>query len=57
MFGVEPLPRDHPMREAPNTVLTPHIGYVTTGTYEIFYGDAVEDVAAWLRGEPVRVVE
>ena len=57
VFGVEPLPRDHPMREAPNTVLTPHIGYVTTGTYEIFYGDAVEDIAAWLRGEPVRVVE
>jgi phosphoglycerate dehydrogenase-like enzyme len=57
VFATEPLPRDHPLREAPNTVLTPHIGYVTTGTYEIFYRDAVEDVAAWLRGEPVRVVD
>src|SRR4051794_38505538 len=56
VFAIEPLPRDHPLREAPNTVLTPHIGYVTTGTYEIFYPEAVEDVAAWLRGEPVRVL-
>jgi phosphoglycerate dehydrogenase-like enzyme len=57
VFDVEPLPRDHPLRDAPNTVLTSHIGYVTTGTYEIFYGDAVEDIAAYLRGEPIRVVE
>jgi phosphoglycerate dehydrogenase-like enzyme len=56
VFAVEPLPADHPLRSAPRTVVTPHIGYVTTGTYEIFYRDAVEDVAAWLRGEPVRVL-
>ena len=37
---------------APNTLLTPHLGYVTAGTYERFYGDAVEDIAAFLRGEP-----
>jgi phosphoglycerate dehydrogenase-like enzyme len=57
VYDVEPLPRDHPLREAPNTVLTPHIGYVTTDNYAIFYGDAVEDVAAYLRGEPIRIVE
>jgi phosphoglycerate dehydrogenase-like enzyme len=56
VFDVEPLPRDHPLRTAPRTVLTPHIGYVTTGAYEIYYREAVEDVAAWLRGEPVRVL-
>jgi phosphoglycerate dehydrogenase-like enzyme len=38
-------------------VLTPHLGYVTERTYEVFYGDAVDDVAAWLAGSPVRVVE
>ena len=37
-------------------MLTPHIGYVTTGTYEVFYREAVEDIAALLRGEPVRVL-
>jgi phosphoglycerate dehydrogenase-like enzyme len=56
VYDVEPLPPAHPLRSAPNTVLTPHIGYVTTGTYEVFYRDAVEDIAAWLRGAPVRVL-
>jgi phosphoglycerate dehydrogenase-like enzyme len=56
VYDTEPLPPDHPLRSAPNTVLTPHVGYVTTGTYAVFHGDAVEDVAAWLAGEPVRVL-
>jgi phosphoglycerate dehydrogenase-like enzyme len=56
VFHVEPLPREHPLRTAPNTVLTPHIGYVSTGTYEIFYREAVEDIAAFRDGRPVRVL-
>ena len=50
-------PRDHPLRWAPRTLLTPHIGYVTGGGYQLFYGDAVEDIRAWMDGAPVRVVE
>jgi phosphoglycerate dehydrogenase-like enzyme len=57
VYDIEPLPPGHPLRSAPNTVLTPHIGYVTTGTYEVFFRDAVEDIAGFLRGEPVRVVQ
>jgi phosphoglycerate dehydrogenase-like enzyme len=57
VFDTEPLPADHPLRSAPNTVLTPHIGYVTESTYEVFYGQAVEDIAAWRDGAPVRVLE
>jgi phosphoglycerate dehydrogenase-like enzyme len=56
VYAKEPLPVDHPLREAPRTLLSPHLGYVTTGTYDVFYGDAVEDIAAWMRGEPVRVL-
>ena len=56
VFDVEPLPPDHPLRSAPNTVLTPHIGYVSTGTYEIFYREAVEDIHAFVAGTPVRVI-
>jgi phosphoglycerate dehydrogenase-like enzyme len=56
VFDVEPLPIDHPLRTAPNTVLTPHLGYVSRGSYEIYYRDAVEDIAAWWRGTPVRVL-
>src|SRR3954464_9254460 len=57
VYDEEPLPKDHPLRSAPRTVLTPHLGYVTRDTYELFYGDAVEDVAAWLAGAPVRVLD
>jgi phosphoglycerate dehydrogenase-like enzyme len=57
VYDTEPLPPDHPLRSAPNAVLTPHLGYVTSGTYERFYGDAVEDIAAFLRGSPIRVIE
>ena len=35
-------------------MLTPHLGYVTEDTYEVFYREAVEDVAAWLAGDPIR---
>ena len=56
VFGTEPLPREHPLRTAPNTVLTPHLGYVTDGNYARCYADAVEDVAAFLGGAPVRVL-
>jgi phosphoglycerate dehydrogenase-like enzyme len=56
VYEPEPLPEEHPLRRAPRSVLTPHIGYVTDGTYEIFYRDAVEDIARWRAGDPVRVL-
>jgi phosphoglycerate dehydrogenase-like enzyme len=56
VYDREPLPSDHPLRRAPNTVLTPHIGYVTEDTFRVFYEQSVEDVEAWLAGEPVRVI-
>jgi phosphoglycerate dehydrogenase-like enzyme len=55
-FGVEPLPDDHPFRRLDNLVVTPHLGYVTDGCYRIFFHDIVEDIAAWLDGNPIRVV-
>ena len=56
-FDVEPLPADHPFRSLPNIVITPHLGYVTEETYRIFYGHALEDIQAFLRGAPVRVLQ
>jgi len=56
VFGVEPLPRDHPLLVAPNTLLTPHLGYVTEETYRIFYEEALEDFEAFLAGRPIRVL-
>ncbi|HEY8526576.1 MAG TPA: D-2-hydroxyacid dehydrogenase family protein [Acidimicrobiales bacterium] len=57
VFDREPLPADHPLRSAPRTVLTPHIGYVTDGLYEQFFREIVEDVAAFAAGAPIRVIE
>lgn len=56
VYDEEPLPPDHPLRRLPNTVITPHLGYVTEETYRIFYGQALEDIVAYLRGEPIRVL-
>jgi len=56
VFDPEPLPADHPFRSLPNIVVTPHLGYVTEETYRVFYGHALEDVQAFLRGAPVRVL-
>jgi len=56
VYDREPLPADAALRTAPRTVLTPHLGYVTRDTYRVFYGDAVEDVAAFLRGTPIRAL-
>jgi phosphoglycerate dehydrogenase-like enzyme len=56
VYDVEPLPPDHPLRTLPNVVLTPHLGYVTENSYRAFYGGAVEDIAAFLAGSPVRVL-
>ncbi|MEX0408253.1 D-2-hydroxyacid dehydrogenase family protein [Aquibium sp. LZ166] len=55
-FDQEPLPAGHPLRGMANVVATPHLGYVTAETYAIYYADAVEDIAAWLAGSPVRVL-
>lgn len=52
----EPLPVDHRLRSTPRTVLTPHLGYVTKDTYRIFFTQAVEDIAAWIAGKPIRVL-
>jgi len=57
VYETEPLPPDHPYRRLANVVATPHIGYVTQDCYRIFYDQIVEDVMAFLDGNPVRVIE
>lgn len=56
VYDAEPLAPDHPIRTCPRTLLTPHLGYVTDGCYQGFYGQMVEDIEAWLAGKPVRVL-
>ena len=56
VFDEEPLPLDHPLRRTANTVITPHIGYVTQETYTVFFAETVENIQAFLHGAPVRVL-
>ncbi|GGE31724.1 2-hydroxyacid dehydrogenase [Agaricicola taiwanensis] len=54
VFDTEPLPSDHPFRTLRNVVATPHIGYVSRENYMLFYGQVVEDIAAFAAGNPIR---
>jgi phosphoglycerate dehydrogenase-like enzyme len=56
VYDVEPLPAGDPLRTAPRTVLTPHLGYVTERTMARWYDDVIEDIAAWRRGDPIRII-
>lgn len=56
VFDTEPLPADHPLRSIPSTVLTGHTGYVMQENYALSYRQAVEDILAWLAGNPIRVL-
>jgi phosphoglycerate dehydrogenase-like enzyme len=57
VFDVEPLPPGHPLRTAPRTLLTPHLGYATEETFRGMFAQVVEDIEAWLDGAPVRVLD
>jgi phosphoglycerate dehydrogenase-like enzyme len=56
VFAQEPLPADHPLRNLPNTVLTPHLGYCAREVYAQFYRESIENVLAFLDGSPTRVL-
>jgi phosphoglycerate dehydrogenase-like enzyme len=56
VYDTEPLPLSDPLRTAPHVILTPHLGYVTEDSYRIFYTEAAEDIAAFAKGAPVRVL-
>ncbi len=55
-FDVEPLPAGHPFLTLDNTLITPHVGYVTDDGYRAFYAGVVENIRAFAAGEPVRVI-
>jgi len=56
VFDTEPLPPGHPILAAPNTILTPHLGYVSQQNYRAYYAGCVEAIEAFNAGAPVRVI-
>jgi phosphoglycerate dehydrogenase-like enzyme len=56
VYATEPIEPDHPLLGAPRTLLTPHIGITTRDNLRMYYEQAVEDVMAYLDGQPIRVL-
>jgi phosphoglycerate dehydrogenase-like enzyme len=56
VYDREPLPAHHPLRTAPNCVLTPHVGYVVAEVMADFYKQLIENALAFMDGKPVRVM-
>jgi len=57
VFDEEPVAKGNPLLTAPNCLLTPHIGFVTEQNYELFFNDAIENIAAFVAGEPIRTLQ
>lgn len=56
VFGVEPLPADHPFRTLENTIMTPHLGYVEQDNYRAYFKGYVEAIKGFLEDAPVNVL-
>jgi phosphoglycerate dehydrogenase-like enzyme len=56
VFDDEPLPADAPILAAPNTLLTPHLGYATRENYESYFPQVLECIEAWMAGHPIRLL-
>ena len=56
VYEKEPLPADHKLRFLPNTLLLPHLGYVTAENYSLFYTQMLENLEACVKSKPIRVI-
>ena len=57
VFDIEPLPAGDPLRQLPNVLLTPHLGFVTEPVFQRFAEGVTQCLTAWLNGKPlVRLV-
>jgi len=56
VYDEEPLPENHPLRSLDNVILSPHMGYYTRQTVASYYRGAIENILAYLEGNPIRLV-
>ena len=56
VFDSEPMDMNHPLILSERTTITPHIGYVTQETYEVFFEDTLECVLSYINGTLVRLI-
>ena len=53
VFWQEPLSANHPLKELPNVVMTPHIGYVTEETMVVRYRGLLEKLVGYRAGKAI----
>ena len=56
VVSVEPIRADNPLLNAPNCLITPHISWAPKESRKRLMDIAVNNLAAFLKGEPVNVV-
>ena len=56
VYDQEPLPKDHILRKTKNTILTPHIGYVSYEAYEKFFNGYLIAIQAFLDKKPINLI-
>ena len=56
VFATEPLPLSSPLRDPPNLVLTPHAGWATREARQRLLRSPVENIRAFLDGQPKNLV-
>jgi D-3-phosphoglycerate dehydrogenase len=56
VYDIEPLPENHKLRFLSNALLLPHLGYVTKENYEVFYSQMFENLEAYKKGKPIRII-
>ena len=53
VFDVEPLPKNDSLRNTPNLLVTPHLGFIAEPIFATFSKGITETLEAWIKGEPV----
>jgi D-3-phosphoglycerate dehydrogenase len=56
VFESEPILQGHPLLRLENAVCTPHIGYVELDNYEHYFGAAFDNVVAFVKQQPINLV-
>jgi D-3-phosphoglycerate dehydrogenase / 2-oxoglutarate reductase len=57
VYEQEPMrDTDHPLLRMDNVVCTPHLGYVSREEYEVQFTDIFDQIAAYVAGAPINVV-
>lgn len=53
VFDIEPLPANDPLRNTPNLLVTPHLGFIAEPIFATFSKGITDTLEAWLDNKPV----